>query len=364
LKSVIVIGAGVVGASISYNLSRAGASVVVVERGEPGSGTSSASFAWVNANQKVPRDYFDLNLAGMKAHDDLDRELGGAPWLHRTGNLVWSGDPELYDEICRRMERLQSWGYNAQWLTASEVNQNLEPNLAFSGPSMRVAWFPDECWLDGPEFVRSVLDRAVKNGASVRSGQEVLGIDAGSDGVRVSLSSGQTLSADSVVNAAGPSADRIAAMVGRTLPLTPTRGLLVRVAVNAQLLSRVIHSTEVNIRPDGDGYLLLHHDSIDPLIGDSSEVSLDDPNCRELCKRARRVLPDINASKISETRVGVRPFPADRVSSIGAASAPGYYEAVTHSGVTLAALLGRLLSEEIMTGAIDPITEPFRADRF
>ena len=365
MRSVIVIGAGIVGASTAFRLAQAGASVTVIDRAEPGSGTTSRSFAWINANQKTPRSYFDLNLAGMNEHKRLDEELDGAPWLHQTGNLVWTGDPVRYDELFRRTERLKSWGYNVEWLTAADVNRDLEPNLAFSGPTMRIAWFPDEGWLNGPEFVRSLLDRAIDAGASVRSGQEVRDIIPGDGSVKVILRDGQELTADAVVNCAGPAADRVAAMVDRSLPLSPTRGLLLRVEVEPGTLSRVVHGSDVNLRPDGDGRVLLHHDSIDPLICDKSEVPLDDPTCRELCRRAKRILPGITGRTIVETRVGVRPYPEDDVSCVGAISGiPGYYEVVTHSGVTLGPLLGRLITEEILYGTVDPILEPFRAERF
>jgi glycine/D-amino acid oxidase-like deaminating enzyme len=365
MKRVIVIGAGILGASAAFRLSKAGAAVTIVDRNEPGTGTTGNSFAWVNANQKTPREYFELNLAGMKEHDRLEEELGGAPWLHHTGNLVWTGDAVRYDEICRRVERLRAWGYNANWITAAEVNEKYEPNIAFSGRTMRIAWFPDESWLDGPLYVRSILDRAIDAGASVRSGQEVTSIDVTGSVAQVTLADGQVLTGDIVLNAAGPSADQIAAMVGRTLPLAPTRGLLMRVEVQEGAVSRIIHATDVNLRPDGKGHILVHHDSIDPLICGRSEIPVDDPNCRELCKRARRLLPEITTSRIVEVRVGVRPYPADSVSCVGAVPGiPGYYETVTHSGVTLGPLLGRLITEEILEGKVDPLLTPFRADRF
>ena len=63
---VAVVGAGIVGASVAYHLSKGRAEVVLIDGAEPGSGTTSTSFAWVNANNKLPRDYFELNLAGMR----------------------------------------------------------------------------------------------------------------------------------------------------------------------------------------------------------------------------------------------------------------------------------------------------------
>ncbi len=58
-------------------------------------------------------------------------------------------------------------------------------------------------------------------------------------------------------------------------------------------------------------------------------------------------------------------MPEDGLPCVGAvAEIPGYYEAVTHSGVTLGPLLGRLLAREILAGEVDALISPFRPDRF
>jgi glycine/D-amino acid oxidase-like deaminating enzyme len=156
----------------------------------------------------------------------------------------------------------------------------------------------------------------------------------------------------------------VAEMVGRGLPLDVFPGLLVRAAVFEEPLRHLMHTPRINIRPDGDGYVLLHHDSIDERLTDGF-VGLGDPLCAELLERAREVLPALEEAEVAEARFGMRPVPADGHSCVGAFSEiPGYYEAVTHSGVTLGPLLGRLLAREILTGEVDPLIAPFRPDRF
>ena len=77
------------------------------------------------------------------------------------------------------------------------------------------------------------------------------------------------------------------------------------------------------------------------------------------------MLPALEGAEVVEARFGMRPVPADGHSCVGALSRiPGYYEAVTHSGVTLGPLVGRLLAREILTGEVDPLIAPFRPDRF
>ena len=66
---VAVIGAGIVGASVAFRLAESGAARVwIVDKSGSGSGTTSASFAWANANNKTPRDYFELNRTGLEEH--------------------------------------------------------------------------------------------------------------------------------------------------------------------------------------------------------------------------------------------------------------------------------------------------------
>ena len=75
MMKTIVIGAGVMGASVAYRLAQAGATVTVLEAARIGGGTSGISFAWTNAHKKPPKPYHDLNVAGMKAHKGTGRRV-------------------------------------------------------------------------------------------------------------------------------------------------------------------------------------------------------------------------------------------------------------------------------------------------
>ncbi len=66
-QHVVVVGAGVLGASVAYRLAGAGCRVTILEAAQVGAGTSGCSFAWLNSSRKTPRAYHDLNAAGMAA---------------------------------------------------------------------------------------------------------------------------------------------------------------------------------------------------------------------------------------------------------------------------------------------------------
>ncbi len=156
------------------------ARVVIVERSRPGNGTTSASFAWANADEKTPRSYFELNLAGLDEHYRLRDELGGkagAPWLYPGGNLEWAGEEEALEELDGWVERLRSWGYSAGWRRASWVNESLEPNVSFSAPAIPVAFSPDEAWVDAPRLANVLVECAREEGAELRFGDSVGGIE-------------------------------------------------------------------------------------------------------------------------------------------------------------------------------------------
>lgn len=365
MLDVAVVGAGVVGASIAWRLSQAGARVKVIERSRPAAGASGATFAWVNASAKSPRDYFELNLAGLREHQRLVEELGGAPWYHPGGNLVWVAEDEL-PAVQRRVEELRAWGYWAEWRTAREVQADLEPGLRFPDPATQLVFYPEEAWVDVPLLVSTLLELARSAGAGVIEGDPVIAIEvAGGQVHGLRLRSGAAFAVHAVVNAAGPWADRIAGLLGLPLPLAPSAGLVVRVAVPGEPIRRVLHTPVVNVRPDGPGHVLLHHGDADAQLGNRREVSVEDPLSRMLLERARQVLDGLDGAELVAAAVGIRPIPADERSCIGAVSAVGgYYEAVTHSGVTLGPLIGRLLAQEILTGEVEPIAAPFRPDRF
>lgn len=362
--TVVIVGAGIIGASVAYRLASAGARVRVVERDEPGRGTTAASFAWLNANQKTPRAYFALNVAGMSEHRALAAEFSDAPWFHPDGNLIWA-DPDGLADLQDRVERLRSWEYAAEWIDARTANTELEPGAAFPSPETPVAWFPEEGWVDAPALCARLLRETQRASATLTTGSAVMAIETvGGEISGVTLASGERIAADIVVNAAGPHAPEIAAQAGVPLPFAPVPGLLVRLAHPADPVRRPLHAPRVNVRPDGSGHLILQAAELDDHLGERRALPPTDPLIAEILVRGIAAVPALASANLAEIRIGVRPIPADTFPSVGTLDAPsGYVEAVTHSGITLGPLLGRLIAQEILTGEHDPLLAPFSPGR-
>jgi len=363
-KRVAVIGAGILGASVGWNLSRRGAGVVFIDAGQPGEEATNWSFSWVNASNKTARrSYFDLSVAGMAACRELAATIGPGSWWYPSGHLRWADDPAAEAKLLKTAELLASWDYEVEVCTGVEVRSRLEPALVLPDEAS-VLFYRDEGWLHGRHLVSRLVGLAAELGAECRFGVPVSGIGVASDGsVRaVALSDGSSVDADVVVNAAGRDAAAVAGLIARQLPMRREPGFVARIGGAEVPVHRALHAPHIEIRPDGSASAVLHSREVDALIDTGEDQAV---LARLLHKAARHVVPKLGEFRIAATRVAERPIPADGFPSVGAVpSVPGYYEAVSHSGITLGPLIGRLLAAEILSGMADDMLADFRPVRF
>jgi len=357
MTRIVVVGAGVIGSSIARRIAERGASVTLLEASRPAGGTSLATFSWVNALGKQPRAYFELNLAGVAEHLALVSELGGGEWYHPGGHLEWSSDA---DRLRGKVDLARSTGYAGALVSPTRARE-LEPD-AVIGEHDTAAFYPDEAWVDPIPLVRRLLDHP---GISLRIG-EVTSLETAGDRVTgVVLGDGGSVPADAVVIATGPRAAELAGSAGLELPMRHAPGLLAITEPAPALVGRVLHAPGIAIRPDGAGRLLLASDELDKQIepsgGDLPVVAA----AEELLTRARRALRNLEGVGVEATRIGRRAIPGDGLPAIGPVpGCDGAYLAVTHSGITLAPLVGRLVAGELIDGAPEAALDPYRPDRF
>ena len=89
---VVVVGAGIIGTTIAYELSKMGAKVTLIDKELPASGASGSSFSWINATYpKKPYSYNLLSQLGIDAYKNLEKEI--------KLNINWSGSLEWFDSM-------------------------------------------------------------------------------------------------------------------------------------------------------------------------------------------------------------------------------------------------------------------------
>ncbi len=362
----VVIGAGILGAAVAARLASAGLRVTLLDQDRPGRAASRWSFAWLNSNDKTPRPYHDLNHAGMKAWAELAPDLDGDAWYRPAGHveLATSGAAELE----ARVRRLAGWGYPASLIDAAEA-ERIEPSLRLPPTAAALAWFPQEGYLLTEPLIARLVAYAKSHGADVLTGEpgQVTGLETGPCAApRVRTAAGAVLAADEVVCCAGRWTPALAAvpLVPWDTPGSTAPALVVRVGpVAPSGPVRLVHTPEISLRPHSGG--LLHLEAPDAAV----DLHTPEPELRrwaaELLRRARRTVRGLDDAQVVEFQVCVRPLPADGQSIVGRVpGAPGLYVAVTHSGVTLAAHLSRLIAADLTTDPPHPDLAPYHPGRF
>ena len=359
---VVIIGAGILGTSAAYRLARRiGGDVTVIDRATVGTGTTATSMAWLNASNKTPRNYFDLNFAGLRENYAIADEIDDHSWIHATGSLVSAGyTPGLE----ARAAQLQGWGYAVEVMDARTATERHDPSLSMPDPDELFVRYADEGWVDGRLAAEAILGAARAAGARFLSGVGVVGIDGTAGAFTVRLADGSRLPADIVVNAAGPGASAVADLVGSPVRLIGTAGLVLRLRAEDGLIRSMILTGQSDIRADGPGFYRIHSDAIDDRL--NAGTSDRDELVSDLLAGAQSVVPGFRNAVVTQQFSAVRPMPEDTFSSIGAVtSVPGYYEMITHSGITFGPLFGRIVADRILDGSThDLLTPEFSPDRF
>jgi len=361
---VAVVGLGIVGASAVHALARAGARVVALDVAAPGAGTSGTSFAWVNAVRKEPDVYHRLNAAGMAMHRGLARELGEDGGYREHGSLEWADGGDHERELRARVERLASRRYPAAWIGADRA-RHLEPGLAIPRHVTDVAFYAGDGWLDVPRTIARLLAAATKAGAEVRPRTPVRSLRTSGDRVDAVVVDDGEIVAGAVLSCVGPATRAFLAPLGVTVPVDRVPGLLAVTSPPAEPLGRVVHAPDVHLRPDASGGLLLGASDVDRLVTDTTAPATAAAIAATLVERAARVFPPARGVRLVDSRIGVRPMPADGQTIAGRVS--GFSNAwvlATHSGVTLGPLLGHLIASEIVGGVPSAALAPFRPERF
>jgi glycine/D-amino acid oxidase-like deaminating enzyme len=176
------------------------------------------------------------------------------------------------------------------------------------------------------------------------------------------------LSADAVVCCAGRGNRDLLADIGADLPLVEpdspervTRGLLVRTTPVPEPIRRIVHAPHLSIRPHSNDRLVLHCHDTDATLTATTDV---DRAAAEVLDRLPAVLRGAREAMVESAFVGVRPMPRDGMTIVG--RVPGVesvYVVATHSGLTLAPVLGEIVARDIL-GTPHPLADGFRLDRF
>lgn len=375
---VLVVGAGVVGAACAHELARRGLQVLVVDRGQAGAGTSSSGEGNVLVSDKPPGPELDLALVSAARWRDLAEPL--ACEYEPKGGLVVARTEAEEQALAVLAARHREAGVQAHHLDGTAL-ADLEPHLA---PGHRSGvLYPQDAQVQPMLATAGLLALARAAGARVRTGHEVVALQPRTGGLRVTLAPADggatsTVDAAHVVNAAGPWADRVAALAGCHLPVQPRRGVVLVLGGARDLVRHKVYAADyvADVASDRPGLETSPVVEGTPagtvLVGASRERVGFDPATpvdvvQALARGAVALFPALARARLLRTYRGYRPYLPDHLPVIGPdPHLPALVHAAGHEGAGIGLAPGTgLLVADLVTGAtpvVDPA--PFAAGRF
>jgi glycine/D-amino acid oxidase-like deaminating enzyme len=366
-----IVGGGIVGASVAYHLAQAGAQVILFEKAQPASGATQNSFAWLNAFVTEPA-YRALRLQSLVAYHDLDRRLTlGIIW---GGYTSWAHTPAEVQSLRDSAAQMAGTSDPVKMIDAAALTA-MTPSL-IPGPVTEAFYSNIDGHLDPVGVTNRLLERAQARGATVMLQCEVTDLDLrGSRLTGVQTRRGR-VAVDRLVVAAGVDTPGIVAKAGFKLNLRHAPGILAH-SKPTSIVTPIIFDAPgtLSFKQMADGSIVGTDSPLPPDIPAHRgirahpmpfpEDSLRAMHGNRILNKIAAVLPAARGVALQRLTLGFRPMPTDDLPVVGLL--PGtkdIHVVVTHSGVTLAPILGRYVTAEVLHDARIKALSPFRPERF
>jgi len=364
----IIIGAGVMGASIAFHLAERNLKVAVLERKTIASGSTGHSSGLIRMHYDLAAEA-ELAFKSFQYFTNWHERVGGECGYIKTGFLQIAKrehEPQLRGNVAIQ----QKIGINTNIITADEVKK-LAPDFLTDQFDF-AAYEPDSGHGDATLSTSSFLNAAKRNGTTVIQGCAVTAVQASGGRVTGVATTQGKFSAPIIVNAAGPWAAQVAHLFGIEIPIvtwTHEVAFLHRPLTLGPFPAVIDDTIGSYFRPEGETLILAAGEE-DSMRGDSPDEESQTPTpsfldklIDNMCKR----MPKIEESGLQSIHVGRDGITPDQRPIWGAAGPEGAYLAcgLSGTGFKISPAAGACMAELILDG--EPTTvdiRPFRLERF
>jgi glycine oxidase len=342
---VVIVGGGIIGLSLSIALRKRGASVLLVERGEPGREASHAAAGMLSdCALETPPILQPLARASARMYPEFVHEL-----QDESGINV-----DLRDQGTLLFLSGEDAGFDGEVISAPRLAE-LEPALA---DQEHPAFYLKERSVDPRALTAAALKAAKHREVDISSGTTVTSLVLSEGRVAGVLTDRSSYHAPAVVNCAGAWAGQISP---HQFPTRPVKGQMLCM-VGGPALTHVLRAPEVYLVPRSDGRVL---------IGATvEEAGFDKRTDADTIQRMQRaavaLVPALRSARVLEAWAGLRPGTPDALPLLGATSTPGYFVAAGHfrDGILLAPVTAHVMAEVVSGRKPELDLTPFLPARF
>ncbi len=273
---VLIIGAGVIGASIAFHLTRHGIKPLLIEKHHPAAGSSGACDGLVFLQSKKPGLHLRLALESRKRFDGLFDQLGSRIEFKNPGGMCLIESEAELAAMRLFVDEQRRSGLEVELLEGDEARRR-EPCL--SEKVIAATYSALDSQVNPYELTFAFLRAAKSAGARILTGEAVRGIEGAAGKTTGVFTDNRRISAPVVVNAAGALAADVGRMVGLEIPITPRRGQILVTAAVPPLIRHCLISAQyvaAKFKPElaergGMGFSLEQADNGNILIGSTRE---------------------------------------------------------------------------------------------
>jgi glycine oxidase len=353
---VAVVGAGVIGAAITYELVSRGASVMQLDcRGAGLGATQAAAGMLVPYLEGFRRPLLPLAAKSLEMYDAfvdrVSRDAGIAIGYRRTGSLQVSTSDQPLDELEKMAAEVRAAGIACELLDAQAARE-AEPQLT---PEVSGALLTKpHGFVVTSDLTGALASGAIKHGARVRVPARAQRIHREGADIAISLDNDAPVTARHVVLAAGSWSGHIDIDGIPPLPVRPVRGQLLQLASDAPALNRIVWGPRCYLVPVSRTSILVGATVEDAGFDERTTVAA----VRDLLDSACDLVPHLWQAAFVGARVGLRPATADELPIIGrSVKMPGLVYATGHyrNGVLLAPLTARTVADLVLDNRDDPL---------
>ena len=375
-QKIVIVGAGIIGASIAYHLAKLGLDVSVIDKFGPATQTSRGTFAWINATwAKQPRAYHGLSQSGVSSWHGWQEELGiPVKW---GGSLEWFDRPARQEKLARQIDEQKDWGEPASMVPREELHA-LEPHVDF-GDTTSAALSGNDGAVDPELATRTLLEAAKAHGARLVYPCELLDVHLSKGRLHAVETSQGTMPATTVILATGAAPQAASRFAQSALPQRTTPGIIAITKPMPKLLNRLIVAPGIHMHQRLDGRIVLgeqdgapgnaaHQMRLEGRPTTFPHKDFADQHFARMMAIAQQFVPALSegqtAIEADAVHIGWRPLPLDGHPVLGFSTArPDIYLAVMHSGVSLAPIVGQLVAQEVATRTLIERLSIYRPDR-
>ena len=369
-EKITIIGGGIIGLSIGYQLSKAGIEITLIEKDFLGAHASGSSFSWINASyDKKPLSYNYLARLGITSYHQLQEELNlDIKW---GGSLEWFKTKKSSDQLRDQVRLLQNYqdALAIQIINHDQASK-LESFVNFKN-SQTIAYSIHEGAMNTLSTIKKLSEGIKNNGGKVIYPVEFKKLEYRGNNLESIKTSDGEIKTNQVIFACGINTDNILSSKMMS-PSTP--GIILTTKPQRPLINRIIVAPGIHIHQQNDGRIIigeqggvgmLHEERLIKKPRYFPNHDYEKKHQNRILKTVKEIIPKLNDLEVERTTIGWRPLPKDGKPIIGPIKElPGVYIAVMHSGISLAAIIGTLVKEEILEARTNKLLEDFRPSRF